>query len=195
MAYGGSVRRKGLVAGAVLTVALALGALPGVTGSPTRTPVGPLPVAAFQAIRSAASLDRSSSLTIGPLDAAHRSAGRIDLTTVLIEPGSAAAPAARPRVSQPAAVPIAVRKPLPKPKAVLRGLASWYVNGTTAMRLPFGTHVRICGRGGCINRVVTDWGPARYLRSRIVDLDPADFVRVTGRWLGKGLAVVAVYVY
>ena len=195
MAYGGGVRRKGLVAGAVLTAALALGALPSVAGSRTPTSIRPLPAEAFQVVRLEASADRSSHPTIGPLDPARASAGRLDPATVLIEPGSNGVPAGRPRVSQPAAVAIAVRKPLPRPKAILHGLASWYVNGTTAMRLPPGTHVRICGRGGCVSRVVDDWGPASYLRTRIVDLMPGDFVRVTGRWLGKGLAPVTVFVY
>ena len=45
------------------------------------------------------------------------------------------------------------------PRRKLSGEATFYDNGTTAMRLPGGTLVRICGPGGCIVRTVTDYGP------------------------------------
>ena len=80
-------------------------------------------------------------------------------------------------------------------KRVITGLASWYDNGTTAMRLPHGTRIRICGVKSCITTVVRDWGPARYLSNRVVDMTPCDFVRVTGKSLGAGLAPVKVYIY
>ena len=78
---------------------------------------------------------------------------------------------------------------------MVTGLASWYNHGTTAMRLPRGTHVRICGARGCVYTVVRDWGPARYLGNRVVDMTPSDFIRVTGKGLGAGLARVTVYIY
>jgi hypothetical protein len=114
-----------------------------------------------------------------------------------VDPGSGALPVHRPAVVQPVAQlrTVVVPKPLPKAREVLHGLASWYANGTTAMRLPYGTEVRICGAGGCVSTVVRDWGPARYLSDRVVDMTPRDFVRVTGRPLGAGLAKVTVYVY
>ena len=114
----------------------------------------------------------------------------------------AAKAAAKPVASKPVTVkPVTVKPAAPKPaapnsyKSVQTGLATWYSAGMTAMRLPYGTHVRICGAAGCVNRVVTDWGPARWLPSRIVDLTPGDFVRVSGRALGAGIAKVTVYIY
>ena len=41
------------------------------------------------------------------------------------------------------------------------------------MRLPRGTVVKICGKGGCIVRVVNDYGPQK--KSRVVDLYRPDF--------------------
>jgi hypothetical protein len=82
-----------------------------------------------------------------------------------------------------------------KYRRILTGLASWYDNGTTAMRMPRGTRVKICGDAGCVTRTIRDWGPARYLWQRIVDLTPGDFRRVTGKRLGAGLAKVTVYIY
>jgi hypothetical protein len=82
-----------------------------------------------------------------------------------------------------------------KYRRILTGLASWYDNGTTAMRMPRGTRVKICGEAGCVTRTIRDWGPARYLWQRIVDLTPGDFRRVTGKRLGAGLAKVTVYIY
>jgi hypothetical protein len=122
----------------------------------------------------------------------------------LVEPTPTPRPTATP-TPRPTATPTAraAAKPVSKTtsapsagyKRVLTGLASWYDNGTTAMRLPHGTHVRICGAKGCVSRVVRDWGPARYLSDRVVDMTPGDFVAVTGRSLGAGLAKVTVYIY
>ncbi len=105
---------------------------------------------------------------------------------------------AAPRVTSRAA-PAKAKKPVAStprtPKAVFHGLASWYDNGTTAMRLPRGTRVKICGPAGCVTRTISDWGPAKRLGNRVVDLTPADFRRITGKSLGAGLAEVTVYVY
>ena len=104
------------------------------------------------------------------------------------------APKATPR-----ATPAKQKKPVAsapgKPTAVFHGLASWYDNGTTAMRLPRGTHIKVCGPAGCVTRTVSDWGPAKWLGNRVIDLTPADFRRITGKSLGAGLAKVTVYVY
>jgi len=109
-----------------------------------------------------------------------------------------AKPSAKP-VAKPAVKtvkPRTVARPAPKAyKRVLSGLASWYDNGTTAMRLPRGTHIRICGAKSCVTTTVRDYGPARYLSNRVVDMTPGDFVRVTGRALSAGLAPVKVYIY
>lgn len=79
------------------------------------------------------------------------------------------------------------------PRYSLTGQATWYGNGTTAMRLPYGTIVVICGGGGCVERTVTDWGPQKT--SRVVDMAPADFVRTCGCSLGTGIQNVTVRVY
>jgi pyrimidine operon attenuation protein/uracil phosphoribosyltransferase len=65
----------------------------------------------------------------------------------------------------------------------LSGGATFYDNGTTAMRLPRGTVVKICGKGGCIVRVVNDYGPQK--KSRVVDLYRPDF------FIGLRLPVVS----
>ncbi len=64
------------------------------------------------------------------------------------------------------------------PKYTISGYATFYDNGTTAMRLPRGTVVRICGDGGCIERTVTDYGPVKKIR--IVDLYRPDFFAICG---------------
>ena len=93
--------------------------------------------------------------------------------------------AARPTPAQP--VPVA------RTVVLLHGIASWYDNGTTAMRWARGAHVRICGPAMCVNRVVTDWGPDFRLHpDRVVDLMPSDFVLVCGCSLRIGLTTVTV---
>jgi hypothetical protein len=219
------VRRQSLVAGAVLTAALVtLVALPGVAGSETPSSARSYSADAFQSVRLPAA-DDASPVAIRRFDAGYESAGHLDDTTPLIEVGQYAPPTKRSTVElpvprliteaprapkvvlapKPAAVKPAptVRHPAPKPAAapaatyrrVLTGLASWYDNGTTAMRYPRGTHIKICGARSCVTTVVRDWGPAAYLSARIVDMTPGDFVRVTGKSLGAGLAPVTVYIY
>ena len=73
-------------------------------------------------------------------------------------------PTARPKVTQPRSRSGSAWKPA---KYKLNGYATFYDYGTTAMRLPRGTVVRICGDGGCIQRTVTDYGPQK--KSRIVE--------------------------
>jgi len=62
------------------------------------------------------------------------------------------------------------------------------------MRLPRGTTVIICGAGGCIERVVDDYGPIAGT-NRIVDLYRPDFFRVCGcpSWSGVTNVTVSVY--
>jgi 3D (Asp-Asp-Asp) domain-containing protein len=79
------------------------------------------------------------------------------------------------------------------PKKTLSGGATFYDNGTTAMRLPRGTVVKICGKGGCITRVVNDYGPQK--KSRVVDLYRPDFFRICGCPSWSGTTQVTVYVY
>jgi hypothetical protein len=85
-------------------------------------------------------------------------------------------------------------KPTPKPpRYTLTGAATFYDHGATAMRLPRGTVVVICGRGGCIQRTVTDYGPMR--EDRIVDLYRPDFFAICGcaSWSGTTMVTVSVY--
>ena len=112
--------------------------------------------------------------------------------TSFTEPGSApSVPAARPKVDQPQAPS---GKDWKAPKYTISGYATFYDNGTTAMRLPRGTVVRICGDGGCIERIVNDYGPQKTIR--IVDLYRPDFfeicgcVVVRGHDLGDGLGLL-----
>jgi hypothetical protein len=188
------MRPRPLVASVALTASLALVALPGLAGSRTPSPFPSAEAAAFQAVLVRAT-DRTL-MPIGRLDPARRSDGVIDATSVLIEPGTGA-PAAptldRPDVAQPAGQVGVSIKP---PQYTLSGYASFYDNGTTAMRLPRGTIVRICGAGGCIIRTINDYGPSASFRPvRIVDLYRPDFFRVCGcgSWSGTTWVTVGVY--
>ena len=148
----------------MLTAALALVALPGLAGSRAPSPIEPLPVSAFQQLPIPANAlaidgrrsDRSTTryVSAGAVDARrHRSSSRAtapDVTgpTASADASTSPSPGAGDRPSKP-------------PKYTLTGGATFYDNGTTAMRLPRGTIVVICGDGGCIERVVNDYGPAR----------------------------------
>jgi len=61
------------------------------------------------------------------------------------------------------------------------------------MRIPRGTRVVICGPGGCIERVVNDYGPQKP--SRVVDLYRPDFFAICGCPSWAGTTTVTVYVY
>jgi hypothetical protein len=175
----------------VLIAALALVALPGLAGSRVPSPLEPLPASAFQPLSVSASRVRSMIL-IGSLDAAYASAGSVAADASFIEPGTAPAtgPTGRVKLNQPDASSAFVRKP---PRYRLTGEATFYDNGTTAMRLPRGTTVVICGNGGCLERVVSDWGPQKP--SRVVDLYRLDFFDICGCawWAGTTRVTVSVY--
>ncbi len=178
--------------GAVLTAVLALAALPGLVGSRTPSPDEQVPAAAFRSVALDASEDGSSP-AVRPFDAAFRSAGYMTAQTTLIEPAARqVAPPARPRVRQPTTSAGSAWK---APRYAMSGIATWYDNGTTAMRLPRGTIVVICGAAGCVQRTVTDYGPAGRNSPRIADLMPGDFSAVCGCSLGKGTQLVTVKVY
>ena len=83
-----------------------------------------------------------------------------------------------------------MRKP---PKSTLKGTATFYNEGLTAMRLPRGTVIIVCGGGGCVQRVVNDYGPQST--SRIIDLDKKDFFDICGCPSWSGTTTVTVYVY
>jgi hypothetical protein len=184
------VRPRKLVAFAALTAALALVALPGLAGSRTPRPELPLDTAAFQTI-SVNAIPGGPTLEIDPPDSAYRSSSGVTADTTFIEPGQAqTAPAGRANVQLPGVSAGSALKP---PRYTLHGIATFYDNGTTAMRLPRGTVVIICGRGGCIERVVTDYGPASP--GRVVDLYRPDFFRVCGCPSWSGTTEVSVKVY
>jgi hypothetical protein len=184
----------------VLTAALALVALPGLVGSRAISPIDTVPASAFQQLSVLANAP-GSTLSIGRLDVAHVSAGMVGVETPIVEPGAprAAIARGRPRIRQPSPGASSVSKgalsaSLPgKPKYSVSGGATFYDHGTTAMRLPRGTIVKICGKGGCIVRVVNDYGPQK--KSRVVDLFRPDFFAVCGCPSWSGTTQVTVYVY
>jgi hypothetical protein len=153
--------------------------------------VDPGPVGALQSIQVPASQARSAAPIVG-LDAGHDSNGVLDDRTTLVEPGKEPrrGPSDRPAIDQPESSRASVRKP---PRQTLRGQATFYHHGSTAMRLPRGTTVIICGDGGCVTRVVDDYGPTAP--SRIVDLYVEDFFDICGCPSWSGVTAVTVYVY
>ena len=187
------MRPSRLVAGAALTAALALGALPGIAGSAGLTPASAIDPAAFQSVQVPAIAAAED--VAGSFDGTYRSAGRIDETTVLTEPGDPkpATHVSRPTVDLPNAHSGSAQKP---PRYKLTGYATFYGNGTTAMRLPRGTTIIVCGKGGCLERVVSDYGPiASTTNQRIIDLYTPDFFSVCGCPSYSGTTWVTVSVY
>jgi hypothetical protein len=180
-----------LVVGSVLTAALALAALPGLAGSRAPRAVEPVSAVAFQPLSVSAS-GTSSALSIAGFDAGYLSAGFVDAHASFIEPGTPpeSGPKGRARVDQPQPASQSSRKP---PKYTLRGEATFYDHGTTAMRLPRGTVIIVCGLGGCIERVVNDYGPQSS--TRIIDLYRPDFFAICGCPSWSGVVDVTVYVY
>ena len=175
----------------MISTALALVSLPGLTGSRVPSAVDPVPAGAFQSY-SVPAREARSPITIAGLDRAHRSVGVVDGETTIYEPGAEpeAGVTSRAQVDQPESVANADRKP---PRYSLKGDATFYDNGTTAMRLPRGTRVIICGAGGCIERVVSDYGPQKP--ERIVDLYRPDFFKICGCPSWSGVTKVTVHVY
>lgn len=181
------------LAGAALTAALALGALPGYAGSAGPSPATAIDPSAFQSVQVPAFA--STELAVEPPEDSLRAANAIDASAVLQEPGAAPKRAipTRPDVSVPGPRGGADLKP---PRYKLSGYATFYDNGTTAMRLPRGTTVIICGGGGCIERTINDYGPAANAGlGRIVDLYRPDFFDICGCPWFSGTTWVTVSVY
>ena len=174
----------------MLTAALALVALPGLAGSRALSPIEPVPASVFQQLTLAD--DSRSTVSVGTLDAAHAAAAQVSADTAIVERtgGPDRTVASRAAVDQPASGPATIRR---APRYTLTGGATFYDNGTTAMRLPRGTVVVICGAGGCIERVVNDYGPQKP--SRVVDLYRPDFFQICGCGWWTGTTTVTVYVY
>jgi len=182
------MRRRSVVAAVALIATIALAGLPAPAGSrqPSATP--DLQPAAFTSV-----IVRATAPAIearGVSDAAQLAGGFAD-APYTIAGAAPAAPASRPTVAQPDTAKGSAWK---APRRTIRGFASFYDNGTTAMRLPRGTIVRICGDGGCIQRTVTDYGPSAR-GGRIVDLDRPDFFRICGcaSWSGTTRVSIAIY--
>ncbi len=175
----------------MISTALALVSLPGLAGSRVPSAVEPVPAGAFQPYSIPASAERSL-IEIAGLDGAYRSVGVVDAETTFFEPGETpeTGPLGRASVDQPDSGARSDRKP---EKYTLKGEATFYDHGTTAMRLPRGTVVIICGAAGCIERVVNDYGP--QLERRIVDLYRPDFFKICGCPSWSGITDVTVYVY
>lgn len=178
-----------LVAGAALTAVLALGALPGLAGSRTADPEQTVDPATFRNFVTHATPDRWE-LSIDPLDVDHQAAGSRFADRPFVEPGITWPVPPRPVVGQPNGRSGWEWR---EPRYSISGYATFYDNGTTAMRLPRGTRVVICGEAGCLERVVTDYGPIKEIR--IVDLDRPDFFKICGcpSWSGTTWVTVRVY--
>jgi hypothetical protein len=183
-------RRIVLAASASLVAILAIATLPDAAGSRRSSFEGAPPDNVFAAMALTA-----TPAPVPPpdttLDVAMRSAGFLDATTPLVEAVTGpAVPSARAQTRLAALKAVRSWKP---PRQTLTGYATFYDNGTTAMRLPRGTSVVICGKGGCIERVVNDYGPVK--KTRVVDLYRPDFFGVCGcaRWAGTAWVTVWVY--
>lgn len=185
------MRPKPLVASAVLTAALALVALPGIAGSRSPSSASLVDPAAFQPIQIPASTV-GRQIAVRPLDLAHESDSRIDESAAFVQPGDEPVrDVSRPSIDLPAPRMGSAQKP---PRYTLSGVATFYHHGTTAMRLPRGTTVIICGAGGCVERTITDYGPVAGT-DRIADLYVEDFFTICGcpSWSGETQVTVSVY--
>ena len=186
------MRPSRTVARAALTAALAIGALPGLVGSHEPSRARTIDAAAYDLINLATTRDRQANGQVLP-DTAGRSAGALDAAEVIEEPGALSGDSGRRRVD-PRTPATKASTAWNKPRYVLTGEASFYSNGTTAMRIPRGTVVVICGDGGCIERTVTDYGPSKA-GGRIVDMDKPDFFRICGCGWWSGTTQVTIRVY
>ena len=186
------MRPSRTVARAALTALLALGSLPGLVGSHQPSPDRPIDAADFRQVNLAKTRDRNG---IGAwlFDTAGQSDGALEATTAFGEVGDAAAAPPDER-AQPAVPAANASSSWKQPRYTMSGAASFYDNGTTAMRLPRGTVIVICGGGGCIERVVNDYGPAQYT-GRIVDMYRPDFFRICGCGWWSGTTQVTIKVY
>jgi hypothetical protein len=183
------MRRRAVVAVAALIATAAMIGLPIPAGSRSPSIARDLQAAAFTSMTIPA--DAPASEAVGVLDPARRSSGFLADSTVFVEPGSApAAPASRPATDQP---PVVAGHDWKPPLSTVSGWATFYDGGTTAMRLPAGTVVRICGAGGCILRTVTDYGPVK--QSRVVDMYRPDFFAICGcaSWSGTTWVTIGIY--
>ena len=187
------MRPSRTVARAALTAALALGALPGLVGSHEPAASRPVDTALFEQVTLAKTAGQPGPGAFA-LDDSALSAGALDPASQFSETGSDGLPddggRVAPRVA--GAEPSWSWQPA---RYSLTGAASFYDFGTTAMRdVPRGTVIVICGGGGCIERVVNDYGPAKST-GRIIDMYRPDFFRICGCGWWSGTTTVTVRVY
>jgi len=185
------MRPSRTVARAALTAALALGALPGLAVSHQPSPDRPIDAAAFRQVTLATSLDRSGS-QIAALDAALASDGRLGPTAKFSE--GASSKVVFPTRARPTLPAVSSGWSWKPPKYSVSGTASFYSNGTTAMRLPRGTVIVVCGAAGCLERVINDYGPVAST-GRVIDMYKPDFFAVCGCPSWSGLTQVTIRVY
>ena len=185
------MRPSRTVARAALTAVLALGALPGLVGSREPSQDQPIDAALFEQVNLATTPDRQLGDIV--LDTAGRSDGALEAGDAFAElaPGSTGALDVRAQPKLPGARAASAWK---QPRYTMTGYASFYDFGTTAMRIPRGTRIVICGAGGCIERVINDYGPAEYT-GRIVDMYRPDFFRICGCGSWSGTTTVTIRVY
>ena len=187
------MRPSRTVARAALIAALAVGALPGFVGSHEPTPTGSVDAALFEQVTLATSPEQQGP-GLALLDAAARSAGVLHAGDAVGEAGAVGAFAPGGRALPDVGAPRSDWTWQPA-RYSLRGEASFYDFGTTAMRdVPRGTTIVICGNGGCIQRVVNDYGPARRT-GRIIDMYRPDFFAICGCASFSGTTTVTVRVY
>jgi hypothetical protein len=187
------MRPSTTVARAALTAVLALGALPGLVGSHEPSRDQPIDAASFEQVYLATTRDRHGIGTL-VLDPAGRSAGALDAFGPFAERGPGEA-APRDERAQPKLKVAAASWKWKPPRYSMAGYASFYDNGTTAMRdVPRGTVIVICGAGGCIERVVSDYGPSKST-GRIIDMYRPDFFRICGCGWWSGTTSVTVRIY
>lgn len=202
------------IAGVALIATLVLIATPGIAGSWSPEPLKVIPASEYKLLPdqslgagggvTAVSLVEDPTLEPWP-SLGYQYVAPEPTATPTPEPTATPTPTPVPTpVPTPAATPKPTPRPTPRPtpkptpapvvKQTITGNATWYNNGTTAMRLPRGTRVKICGRAACIERTITDYGPAAYT-GRVADLMPADFRTVCGCSTSTGVIKITVYVY
>ena len=146
-----------------LTATLALVALPGLAGSRTSSERAPVPASAFQPLLAPASEPDAAILNAG-IDLGYLSSGYVLTDAPILERAELPPvdPPVRAQPDQPDPGATSTRKP---PLQTLSGEATFYDAGHTAMRLPAGTVIVVCGAGGCLERVIERLRPAEPARA------------------------------